>query len=93
MKKEAIAIIAVAATHFTVNQALLAQQITIHLPKIPRIGKSNTGTGGDSTKTIGRDRISGSNERRQAEPADPGGIAGRGTDAFYGKPLTGFEVQ
>jgi hypothetical protein len=59
MKKEVTAIIAVAAIHFTVNQALVAQQITIHLRKIHRIGKSNTDIAGLSINAIGQDRISG----------------------------------
>ena len=84
MKKEVIAIIADAAIHFTVSQTVLAQQITIDLPKFPTIGNptpKSTAAG----RRFPEDRISDTNERMRIEPA--------WRSAFFGNPLTEFGVQ
>ncbi len=85
MKKEVIAIIAVAAIHLTVSQTNLAQQITIYLPKIPKIGNPYTGID-YSREAIGEARISEINEQRRTGPAWK-------TPAFYGNTLTEFGMQ
>jgi hypothetical protein len=84
MKKEVIAIIAVAAIHFTVSQTILAQQIMLDLPKFPTIGNPYTEIDG-SWEAIAEDRISDTNERRRIEPT--------WRTAFFGNPLTEFGVQ
>ena len=85
MKKEVIAIIAVAGIHFTVSQTILSQQITINLPKIPKIGNPYTGID-YSREAIGEGRVSETNERRRIERKSR-------TAGFYGNTLTEFGVQ